>query len=452
MTKTPVADQMVSDGLQNLVVGMGTPHDKVAGTSFANNTLSKEQLDNMYRNNWIARKAVDIVPYDMIRAGRLWQANENQITALETAERELKLSSLKLRALSLSRLYAEAILIVSDGTDVTKPFDPTRVKKGGLNFVHVLHRHQYSCGERNKDPLDPNFEEPEFYELNTRDSGSVKIHPSRAIRFIGAPLPDLDAETDCAGDSILQIVHDAVVQAGSAAQNFANLTFDASVDVIKIPDLASHLSTKDGTTRLQERFGLANTMKSLYRMLLLGNNEEYDRKQVNFSNMPELLREYLQIVSGAVDIPATRFLSQSPGGMNSTGEADIRNYYDQISARQEIELRPTTAPLDEALIRHALGNRPDEIHYTFNPLWQITAKEQAEIGKLHAEAAEIYAVNALVPEDVLHDAVKNQLIESGNHPGIEQSYEESVQPAKPDEEDETAGKGSSKTDTDADSD
>ena len=245
-----------------------------------------------------------------------------------------------------------------------------------------------------------------------------------AIRLTGAPTPDPHNEVDSWGDSVLQIVHDAVIQAGSTAQNIANLTFEATVDTIKVPDLASHLSTEEGEKRLLERFSVANQMKSLYRMLLLGTGEEYDRRQVTFANLPETIREYLQIVSGAVDIPATRFLSQSPGGMNSTGEADIRNYYDLISAKQETELRPAMEPLDEALIRHALGSRPDELFYTFNPLWQLTAKEMAEIGKLNAETAEKYAVNALVPEDVLVDGVKNQLIESGTWPGIEQAYKD----------------------------
>ena len=60
----------VQDGLQNLSVGMGGSYDKTAGVSFSGTTLQKEQIDKMYRHNWIARKAVDIVPSDMTRAGR----------------------------------------------------------------------------------------------------------------------------------------------------------------------------------------------------------------------------------------------------------------------------------------------------------------------------------------------------------------------------------------------
>lgn len=51
-----------------------------------------------------------------------------------------------------------------------------------------------------------------------------------------------------------------------------------------------------------------------------------------FDSVRAWLDRFLQIVSGAADIPAIRLLSQSPAGMNATGESDLRNYYDRLSA------------------------------------------------------------------------------------------------------------------------
>ncbi len=110
--------------------------------------------------------------------------------------------------------------------------------------------------------------------------------------------------------------------------------------------------------------------------------------------------------------------------MNATGDSDMRNYYDAVSAHQENDLRPEMAVTDEALIRHALGTRPEEIDYDWRPLWQPTDKELAEIAKMEAETTKIYAMNNLVDGFVLNTAVKNQLIERGNYPGIEQVFKE----------------------------
>ena len=369
---------MFNDGLQNLIAGMLTGSDKASASTFITRSLSREQLEAMYRSDWIARKAVDLVPYDMTRAGRRWQGDDGQVLALETAERELKLTARVFRALTLARLYGTSIMLIGDGSaDPMRPFRPSAVARGGLRFLHVLHRHQFTAGEINRDPLDAGFGEPAFYEIQTEDGGRLRIHPGRVIRFTGAPLPDLDLESGTWGDSILQVVYDAVAHVQSAAGNIAAMLFEAKLDVIKVPQLADHLATQDGTRRLQDRFGLAGRMKSINNMLLLGGDEAFEQKQLRFQALPELLDTYLQIVSGAIDIPATRFLSQAPAGLNSTGECDLRNYYDMIRARQEVDLRPALERLDEALIRHALGERQVEIGYEFRPLWQAKEEDSA---------------------------------------------------------------------------
>src|SRR5690606_6151383 len=106
-----------------------------------------------------------------------------------------------------------------------------------------------------------------------------------------------------------------------------------------------------------------------------------------------------QLVSGAADIPITRFLGQSPGGMQSTGESDIRNYYDRIKAGQELEMRPAMAVLDECLIRSALGSRPADLFYTWRSLWQSSEKERADIGKTTADTIKTLSDTKLIPED-----------------------------------------------------
>jgi hypothetical protein len=81
-----------------------------------------------------------------------------------------------------------------------------------------------------------------------------------------------------------------------------------------------------------------------------------------------------------------RLFGQSPAGLNSTGESDIRNYYDGIRAKQERHLRAPLSPLLKILHRSVTGRpAPDNFTFEFNPLWQLTDEQKATIAKTTAE-------------------------------------------------------------------
>lgn len=109
--------------------------------------------------------------------------------------------------------------------------------------------------------------------------------------------------------------------------------------------------------------------------------------------------------------------------MNATGESDLRNYYDRLSAIQEIEMEPAMARLDECIIRSALGTRDPDIYYDWAPLWALSEKEQADIFKTKADGARAIAGTGtsppLMPIDALSDALVNTFVEDGSLPGLE---------------------------------
>src|SRR5690606_38908414 len=85
---------------------------------------------------------------------------------------------------------------------------------------------------------------------------------------------------------------------------------------------------------------------------------------------------------------------------------------------------PALANLDECLIRSALGSRDPDIHYVWNPLWQMSEKEKAEIFKTKSDAARTIAGNGglespLMPIEALSDAFVAELVEDGTLSGLE---------------------------------
>lgn len=415
------------DSLQNFVAGLGTSRDKASASTYATPALSEQELSDMYRTSWLARKIVDIIPLDATRQWRNWQADREQIEALEAEEKRLGLRVKIKEALTKARLFGGAgIYIGTRDTNPAQPLNPERIGAGGLLYLAVIPRQQLSAVELESDPANPRFGLPKMYQLAS-GTGVQMIHPSRIVAFIGAALPDntLAAGREYGwGDSVLTSSLDAIKHADSTLANVASMVFESKVDVVKIPGFMEQIGDKLYRSRLYERLQLAGIAKGVNGMLVLDSEEEYETKQLGFGQLPEITDRFLQIVSGAADIPATRLLGQSPAGLSATGESDTRNYYDRIRAVQELEIGPAMQVLDECLIRSALGNRPPELHYTWASLWQSTPEQRATTGKTVADTIVALNNTRLWPADVMAQTATTMLVEHGAAPGLEAALRE----------------------------
>jgi hypothetical protein len=253
----------------------------------------------------------------------------------------------------------------------------------------------------------------------------VKLHPSRVIKLIGLDIGDTQIDLVW-GDPVLQAINDAIKACGLVSGSLATLISEMKVDIIKIPNLTNILSTDAGTRKVVGRFQAANAAKSVINTIMIDSNEEWTRIQQSLNGMDGLIATYLQIVSGAVDIPAGRFLGLPHKGLNVTGEADFRNYYDRLASEQTVTLTPAMNILDEVLIRSALGERPDNVRYEWNSLWQLSDDEKATVALKKAQAYQVDVASAQLPATALANARANQLIEDDFYPGLEQALEDAA--------------------------
>ena len=433
------AVKYLGDKLQNLVANLGTDRDKASGTTYVSQVFTAQQLMTAYREAWLPRKIVDIPALDACRKWRNWQAEADQITALEEMERRHNLREKVKKALTLSRLFGRASLWIGTGdTELSLPLVPERIKREGLRYVTVLSPQELTPTELDQDPMSEYYGQPKGYRLS-RGQGII-IHPSRLVTFIGNPIPDdFMSERPGEGDSVLQSVMEAVYRADGTDANIASLIFEAKVDVLSIPNLSKAMGDPKGPLALASRLTSAASMKGINGMMVIDSEESYQQKSASFSALPAIMDRFYQAVSGAADIPMTRLFGMSPAGMNSTGDGDLKNYYDRIQAIQELEIQPAMMILDEVVIRSALGARPEEIYYVWASLWQTDEKERAEIGKITSETLSSLANTNLINPDALAQAGANALIEQGVLPGLEAAIEEfGLEPEEDDEEDQLA--------------
>lgn len=434
----------VRDSLTNMVASLGTSRDKAAANVYSMPMLTDEELLNAYRGAWLPKKIVDIPAFDSIRAWRDWQAKKPQIEAIEAEEKRLNVMGKLLETRIKARLWGGAALVIGTGDqNLTQPLAVERIGKGGLKYLTVMTRRHLTAGEIDRDPASEWYGKPEVYQLNSADGAQVEIHPSRLVIFNGSQPPDEDIVTSAYagwGDSVLLSVVDAIKQADGTAANIASLVFEAKVNVIRIPDFMQNLGNAEYRAKILERYTLAATAKGINGDLLLDKEEEYEQKTASFATLPDVLMSFLQIVSGAADIPATRLLGQSPAGMNATGESDLRNYYDRLQAMQTVEMTPAMARLDECLIRSALGSRDPDIYYEWAPLWGMSEKEKADVFKTKADAARQLVGTGtgqeIIPRDAVSDALVNTFIEDGSLPGLDAAIEEYGKLAEQDPDDD----------------
>ena len=418
---------VVRDGLASMVSGLGTERDKAATVYYTEPQLDQQQLVNAYRGSWMARKIVDIPALDSCRNWRAWQAKADQIAAIEAEEKRLNVKGKTLEARKKSRLFGGAAIYMDFGDDASQPLDLERVEKGALRFLTVFTPRQLIPGEIETDPMSEFYGRPKSYSMVSGSAGQVTIHPSRLTIFYGNELPENDVVTSAAsawGDSVLTSCMDAVKQAESTSANVASLVFEANVDVIAMDGLMDLVGKPDGERKITERYRIAMQGKGNIKTLILDGKEKYDRKSITFGSLPDLIDRFNQNSAGAADIPMTRFFGMSPGGLNASGDSDLRNYYDRVRAGQELEMQPAMYRQDEALIRSATGQRDPAIYYEWNPLWQMSEKEKADVFKTKADAARTIVgaggkALSIIPINAVSDALVNELVEDGTLAGLE---------------------------------
>lgn len=425
--------QFVADGLANVLTGRGTTVDRTAHNFWVRRFSTPDQVESAYLSSWLHRKIVDVPASDMTRAGRDWDAKDEEIQKIETEEKRLGVWAKLREATRLGRLGGGAILI-GLGDDPTKPL-PTNIRPAHIQYLMVLSRWQLTLGELQGDLLDPNFSQPKYFRLSGAGR-PIDIHPSRVVCFHGLPVPAMHTtawEERFWGMSMVEACDEAVQQATTACTGFAALIDEAKVDVFRFSGMAETLAQSGGDDKIMKRVALTTTGKSIHRAVVLDGDDEWSQRQLTLTGVRDVIVTYDARVAGAADIPATRLFGKSPDGMNATGDGDLKNYFQSIGAKQEDDLRPAIERLDAVLLPSA--GVAGDLTWQFSPLMVMDEKEQAETENKEALTLKTLVDTALFPESALAEAAANRLTESQRWPGFKEARDKALASGEMDEPD-----------------
>lgn len=363
------------DGILNLATGLGTAKDKATHNAWEHSGRNYDHvtLSARYREDWLSQKIINIIPQDTTREWRTFKNNDAR-----DADAEFEMHNIFKNAFKWARLYGTSFLImdIDDGRTVEKPVNWKKLKTGCIRSFNVVDRTRITViGSIDQEPMSPTFGLPNHYQFV---NSTIPIHKDRIIRFEGTELPIYERQRNLwYNDSTLIPLMDQIDNFHTAAFAAAQMVQEANTDVITVEGLSNILQSDAGTNQMLKRFTDWKTIKSVYGVSILDSTEVFDSKTIQLSGVKDLIWEYLKIVAASVGIPATRFLSASPDGMNATGESDLINYIELLQGYQKDIFVPRLRVIDTVLAAH-FGLDVDDFVYEWGDIFPESSAQKQE--------------------------------------------------------------------------
>lgn len=383
------------DAFSNVLarLGAGTPN-LLEGTEYSLQRMSRDfnTLNALYRESWIVRRIIDVIPADMLKnwitiTSGLDPDVEKRLSL--TLRRTQLIDKLK-RGMQWGRLYGGALgvmLVKHQGYDLSQPLQLDWIMPGDFAGLLIFDRWNgvNPSSELIEDISDPDYGYPNYYTVtDPAGGGSVKIHHSRVIRFTGNTLPFWEEIAEMQwGASVVESIFDELRKRDNVSWNIAQLTFMANIRVLKMQDLGQLLAATDNESQaeLLRTLEAQNMLLNNMGMQVMDAADGLETHQYTFGGLADCYQQFIMDISGAAEIPVTRLFGRSPSGLNATGESDLQNYYDMIAEKQESYLRPILNKVLPPFIISTLGSLPDDFDFEFDPVAEPSDKERADLAK-----------------------------------------------------------------------
>lgn len=388
------------DGWLNLFTGLGTRADKTKSTrAVPTGFLADAEKEIIYADDGLGARIVDLLPEDMMKEGWHYvfenekEGFDNYSKIYNHVFKEIRANYKITQALKWARLYGGALILlgVYDGESLDQPLNLNKIKN--FENLKIIPRNNvmYGTMEFQMNPELPHYGQVEYYPVTFytgRQYQMQRVHYSRVIEIKGIEIPSSEAslipmEFRYWGLSVFQRIQDRLKELGSSFSSLANLLNELTIGKYKYKDLAQIMSSDDGGELVQKRLQAMDLMKSVFHSVLLDTDESFERDTLSFSGVSDVMYQFMMMTSAATGYPMTKLFGISPGGLNSTGEADMYQYYDMVKAKQETELLPIIERLVKIISEWQNIPEPEIV---FNPLEQMTEKEQAELEAKKADS------------------------------------------------------------------
>lgn len=392
-----------SDAWANEITGFGTDRDKTTyGYIVGPRWLSDTELSNLYHDDDMAARMVDIVADEMFREPFvIGLGDPDADRVIDEKFDALEVRSKFAEVTRWARCYGGGALLpgLDDGRPASTPLNIERVKD--LDYLYVLDRRMLWPNTYYMTDGHPKLGRPETYVVTVEGGayfGAPKVvHESRLILFPGVPTGARERAYLASWDmSVLQRAYEALRKFNVAWTAVENLLVDGNQSVYSMSGL-NDIIASNNLELLKEHIKAKDMFRSVVRALVIdaggaggAGKENFERQHATMTDIPQTLDKIMLRLSAAVQIPVTILMGQSPAGMNATGESDFRWFYDRIRSLQNLIALPRLRRLVALWLQTREGKRlvktpPKSIAISFLPLWKETPTAEAARKKIIAE-------------------------------------------------------------------
>lgn len=238
---------------------------------------------------------------------------------------------------------------------------------------------------------------PDFYKPNKWFMLGQEVHATRLMTIITRPVTDmLKPAFNFGGMSMSQLAEPYVDNWLRTRQSVSDLINNFSIVALQTA-MEEVLTSGDGGDDLFKRAELFTLLRSNRGLMLL----DKDKENLVMLNTPigglaELQSQSQEQMCSVSHTPAVILLGVAPTGFGNVAEGEMRTFYDWVASIQEIYWR---APIETVvnilqLIRYGVID-PDII-VSFQPLYQMTPKELAEIRTADAQTDAAYVDRSII--------------------------------------------------------
>jgi phage-related protein (TIGR01555 family) len=407
------SDLKTFDSIQNFAAAIGVGTGNItSATTYGFNPVTRVRtvLEWVHRGSWLGGVAIDIVADDMTREGIELKGDlkPEEMTKIEERATELAIWPSLNDEIKWARLYGGALgVYLVEGQKPETPLRIQTVGKDQFKGLGVLDRWMVEPSlEDLITELGPMMGLPKYYTVTSSAPffSGQKIHYSRCIRLEGIRVPYWQRLMENLwGISEIERLWDRMIAFDSATQGAAQLVYKSYLRTVKVKGLRELISA--GGQMYQKLIEWVNFMRNqqtLEGMTLIDSEDEFEAHTHSaFSGLSDALLQFAQQIAGALQIPLVRLLGQSPAGLNSSGESDLRTYYDGIKQRQTRHLKIPVTNIYR-MIAQSLGILvPDGFGITFRPLWQLTDKDKSDIASQTTETILKVADKGLLSDQII---------------------------------------------------
>lgn len=408
--KTPLEARY--DSMTGLSTGRGTSRDKLERLSpnaklFHSTTLRQWYLSNGFIENIVDGPAEDAVrEWITIKTNRDNDDPETGLSGLGINRLimnrfdELKLREKIYNLIRFSRMYPEGGFlycgVLSDKPQVYGELVNPMPAIKKIDFINVFGPDYVSIINTVTNPLSKRYNKLKYYV------SGVEVHNSRLWHLARKYLPE-----ERKGISIIATILDPVIAQDTALWSVSTLMYEMAVWVFKSPDMKTMSPDK-----LAETLANMKALISTQSCMGISNDEELQRisgSEAGKGIFKEIFDFIMENMAGTASMPKSRLMGQSQGVITS-GQFDLRGYYEGVAKSQEKDVRPILDWLTGLVINETGG----EIYNTlekdvskldweieFNPLWSEDPKEKAARELQEAQRDQIYITSGVLsPSEV----------------------------------------------------